>query len=59
MSDFLTADINELMNGEPSTESAKDRDLAALQARDRRLLTGFATERRLTWPDPVTKRHIR
>ena len=61
MSDFLTADIDELMNAkEEEAETSDERAYKALVESDRKMMNTFTVRRQgLTWPEPVTKRHIR
>jgi len=61
MSDFLDADIDELLNGEMEDEqAAEDKAYNALLQQDKRIMSVFTDKREgLRWPDPVRKRHIR
>jgi hypothetical protein len=61
MNDFLTADINELMNAkEEEADTSDERSYRVLVESDRKMINTFTVRRQgLTWPEPVTKRHIR
>jgi hypothetical protein len=55
MSDFQTADINELLNGDTSTGEKRDFN-AVLASYDRELM-GFKPRRvKPVWPAPIRKR---
>jgi hypothetical protein len=62
MSDFLTADICDLLNeSEAEPQDATEKAYKLLLERDRELMREFSVTGadRLTWPEPVRKRHIR
>jgi len=60
MSDFLTADIDELLNGTEPEEPKEDKAYRDMLASDNKLVNTFRKkETRLQWPEPVRKRHIR
>ena len=61
MSDFLEADIDELLNPDKEPEKSEDdKAYQALLKQDRKLLNGFSRgSEALRWPDPIRKRHIR
>lgn len=60
MSDFLTADINELLHGGDTVEMRpEDKAYATLLARDREMISKFNRHDRVIWPEPVRKRHLR
>lgn len=59
MKNFLEVDIDELMHGKPSAEAPIDRDYAAMVEYDRKMMSEFGSRKRISWPDPVTKRHAR
>lgn len=62
MSDFLDADINELLGGDAEeAQNESDRAYKALLEQDEKLLNSFGNDRRkaLSWPEPVRKKHIR
>ena len=61
MSDFMTADIGELLHGDDvPVESEDEKTYRLMLENDRRMLNGFEKKQDgMRWPDPVRKRHIR
>lgn len=61
MSDFMSADIDDLMNGnEAPADPNIDPDYAAALKQDREMLFSFRADREhFAWPEPVRKRHRR
>ena len=61
MSDFLQADISDLMNVDIDPEDEDDKAYQELVARDHSMLSSFTEtpKSRLNWPEPVRKKHIR
>ena len=62
--DFLTANIDDLMNDVIDTAEIDDRDArvtAAILKQDRVIIDGFSAPSgpKLTWPEPVRKRYRR
>lgn len=61
MSDFLTEDIDVLLNAPEAPKLSEDeKALEAMQKADNMLLTTFKNKSRdLRWPEPVRKRFLR
>ena len=59
--DFLTADIDDLLEGEPQRElSADEKAYQALLAEDDQKINKFHQRKKhMNWPEPVTKRWTR
>jgi hypothetical protein len=60
MSDFLTEDIDKLLESEAEKKNDDDKAYETLLKNDRNMMSGFSVSRKqLHWPEPVRKRHIR
>jgi len=62
VSDFLDTDIKDLLNEkEAPAENEDEKAYRALQKQNRELMNGFTvtSRKRMNWPDPIRKRHIR
>lgn len=55
MSDFLSADIDELLNGEIETEEEPDIN-TVFDEYDRELMRFTPRSQKMIWPEPIRKR---
>ena len=59
MKDFLDEDVTKLLGTENDTRTVADKALEAMLESDRRMINQWREEKRLSWPEPVRRRHIR
>ena len=59
MKDFLDEDVTKLLDVENDTRTATDKALAAILESDRRMINQWREDKRLSWPEPVRRRHVR